>query len=92
MVDEHLTDGKVLRPGESAAMRVRYSARIARWIAEREGREVADDGSLTVEYPLRDVQWGVRHVMQYGPDAELLAPADVRDALVARLQALQVSG
>jgi hypothetical protein len=71
-VDEHLTDRKVLRVGETRTMRVRYSPRIARWIAEREGGEVDADGSLTLEHPLADVQWGVRHVLQYGPDAEVL--------------------
>jgi len=69
-------------------MRVRYSPRIARWIAEREGRELEPDGSLTMEHPLADIQWGVRHVLQYGPDAEVLEPADVRDELTRRLAGL----
>ena len=87
-VDEHLNDRKVLRVGEPARMRVRYSPRIARWIAEREDVEVDADGSLTMEHPLADVQWGVRHVLQYGPDAEVLEPAEVRDELRRRLGAL----
>src|SRR5687768_2987971 len=87
-VDEHLNDRKVLRAGEPARMRVRYSSRIARWIAEREGLAVDADGSLTMEHPLADVQWGVRHVLQYGADAEVLEPAEVRDELRRRLGAL----
>ena len=87
-VDEHLNDRKVLRAGEPRRMRVRYSPRIARWIAEREGVEVAADGSLTMEHPLTDVQWGVRHVLQYGPDAEILEPREVRQELVRRLSQL----
>jgi len=87
-VDEHLTDRKVLRIGEARTMRVRYSARIARWIAEREGGEVDADGSLTLEHPLADVQWGVRHALQYGPDAEVLEPPDVRAEIARRLSAL----
>jgi proteasome accessory factor C len=67
-------------------MRVRYSPRIARWIAEREGVEPAADGSVTVEHPLADREWGIRHVLQYGPDAEVLEPVELRAAIVARLR------
>ena len=87
-LNEVLSDRKVLRVGQPRRMRVRYSARIARWIAEREGVETSEDGSLTLEHPLADVQWGVRHVLQYGPDAEVLEPADVRDELTRRLAGL----
>jgi len=41
-----------------------------------------------MEHPLADVQWGVRHVLQYGPDAEVLEPAEVRDELTRRLATL----
>src|SRR5690606_4351253 len=51
-LDEMLRDGRVFhRPGVGT-MRVRYSPRIARWIAEREGGAPAADGSLEVEHPL----------------------------------------
>ena len=86
-VDEHLNDRKVLRTGAPAKMRVRYSPRIARWIAEREGLEPDADGSLTMDHPLLDVQWGVRHVLQYGPDAEVLEPDDVRAEVGRRVAA-----
>lgn len=85
-VDEYLDDRKVLRVGQPRTMRVRYTPRIARWIAEREGVAVDADGSLTMEHPLADVQWGVRHALQYGPDAEVLEPADVREELTRRLR------
>lgn len=65
---------------------VRYSARVARWIAEREGRPVEANGSLTMTHPLADTDWAVRHVLQYGPDAEVVAPPRVRDAVRARLE------
>ena len=87
-VDEHLHDRKVLRVGQLPRMRVRYSPRVARWIAEREGVEVEADGSLTLDHPLADVQWGVRHVLQYGPDAEVLEPPEVREEIVARLSSV----
>jgi proteasome accessory factor C len=64
---------------------VRFSPTIARWIAEREHVALDTDGSVTVSWPLADDAWAVRHVLQYGPDASVLAPARivtaVRDAL-----------
>lgn len=79
-------DGKVLHAEAPRTMRVRYSPRIARWIAEREGRTPDADGSLTIEHPLLDVAWGVRHALQYGPDAEVLAPPVVRREVARRLE------
>ena len=87
-VDAVLRDRKVLVGEMAATMTVRYSPRIARWIAEREGRALEPDGSLTMEHPLMDVQWGVRHVLQYGPDAEVLGPAGVRAEVGRRLAAM----
>jgi predicted DNA-binding transcriptional regulator YafY len=83
--------GRVLHGDASRTMTVRYSPRIARWIAEREGRALDGDGSLTVEHPLLDVDWGVRHVLQYGPDAEVLSPSAVREELVRRLEGMNAS-
>jgi predicted DNA-binding transcriptional regulator YafY len=60
-------------------MAVRYSPRIARWVAEREGEPLDEDGSLTLEHQVADESWAVRHVLQYGPDAELLEPAELRE-------------
>lgn len=69
-------------------MTVRYSPRIARWVAEREGRPLAHDGSLTIEHPVADESWAIRHVLQYGPDAELLDPPALRSLLAERLASL----
>jgi proteasome accessory factor C len=80
-------DGRVLHSADDQhTMVVRYSPRIARWLTEREGVPVAEDGSLTVEHPLVDLEWGVRHVLQYGHDAEVISPPDVRSAVVERLE------
>ena len=82
------SEGRMFSAEASEVMIVRYSPRIARWIAEREGVEPDADGALTMEHPLLDVQWGVRHVLQYGPDAEVLEPADVRAEIARRLTRL----
>ena len=81
-------DGRVFQHDGAPTMTVRYSPRIARWIAEREGRAPGADGSLILEHPLADADWGIRHVLQYGPDAEILAPPALRMAMVRRLRAI----
>ncbi|MGH7535984.1 MAG: WYL domain-containing protein [Gemmatimonadales bacterium] len=84
-VDEVLREGRVFRAQAAGTLRVRYSPRIARWIADREGKTLAADESLTLEHPLADLDWAVRHLLQYGPDVEVLEPAEVREAIVRRL-------
>jgi predicted DNA-binding transcriptional regulator YafY len=81
--------GRAFVSSTSRRVTVRYSPRIARWVAEREGAPLADDGSLTLEHPMADESWAVRHVLQYGPDAELVAPAELRASLVEKLNLLR---
>ena len=80
-----LEAGRAFASDTARRMTVRYSPRIARWVAEREGAALAEDGSLTLEHPLADDAWAVRHVLQYGPDAEVLAPESLRVLLSERL-------
>lgn len=84
-LDDVAAHGRVLHTDDSRTMTVRYSPRIARWIAEREQGEVGADGSVVVQHPLADMDWGMRHVLQYGPDAEVLEPAELRQAIADRL-------
>jgi proteasome accessory factor C len=86
-----MREGKAFQTGETGTLRVRYSPRIARWIAEREGKSVAEDGSLTLEHRLADRDWAVRHVLQYGPDATVLDPPEVREAVVRRLEQIPLT-
>lgn len=87
-LDETIGAHGVFRAERPRTMRVRYSSRIARWIAEREGHALAADGSLTVDRPVADDEWAVRHVLQYGPDAEVLEPPELRRAVAVRLRAI----
>jgi predicted DNA-binding transcriptional regulator YafY len=73
-------------PGEKLV--VRYSARIAPWISEREGKEPDPDGSVTIEYGLGDDEWAVEHVLSYGPEALVVSPARVRELVRERLRAM----
>jgi len=83
-----LREGKVLVGGPNTTMRIRYSPRVARWIAEREKVVAENDGSVVAEYPLMDMEWGVLRVLRYGPDAEVLEPAELRTAVAERLKAM----
>jgi proteasome accessory factor C len=85
-VEEIVRQGRAFQRDGAGTLTLRYSARIARWIAEREGKPLAEDGSLTLDHPLADTEWAVRHVLQYGPDATVLEPAEVREAVVRRLE------
>jgi proteasome accessory factor C len=87
-LDAIVREGRAFQGDGAATLRVRYSPHIARWIGEREGKPLAEDGSLTVEYPLADRDWAVRHLLQYGPEAEVLAPDEIRTELVRRLQTM----
>jgi proteasome accessory factor BC len=88
VLDDVLREGRVFVGEVREELHVRYSPRIARWISEREGIALADDGSVTVVYPLADPEWAVGHVLQYGPDAEVLEPESVRALVLDRLGAL----
>jgi proteasome accessory factor C len=81
-----LSDGRVLSSAASDRLVIRYSPRIARWIAEREEGDQEEDGSFTVSHPLADDAWAVRHVLQYGPEAEVLAPSRIRERVSATLR------
>lgn len=83
--------GRVFLSDTENRMTVRYSPRIARWIAEREGVPVEGDGSLTLEHPVADESWAIRHVLQYGPDAELLGPPELRSAIRRHLDELSAT-
>lgn len=80
--------GPMFRAEAAGTVTIRYSPAIARWIAEREGRELGADGALTLEHPCADAEWAVRHVLQYGPDAEVLEPPGIRETVRERLAAM----
>lgn len=87
-LEEKLHHGRALVNHAEEHLVVRYSAKIARWIAEHEEGEAQKDGSYVVRHPLLDDDWAVRHVLQYGPDAVVMEPARIRDVMRARLRAM----
>lgn len=76
---DYVGEGAVFQAGEEVEAVVRYSRSIARWISEREEVEEGPDGSVIVRHQVADPRWIVRHVLSYGPEAEILEPAEMRD-------------
>ncbi|MFO7892203.1 MAG: WYL domain-containing protein [Longimicrobiales bacterium] len=74
----YLDRGRVYRADDELDVTVRYSPRVARWLTERGQGEAQEDGSVIVTHTVADPGWIVRHVLRYGPDAEVLAPKEVR--------------
>ena len=62
------------RDASELEARVRYSPRVARWIAEDNGTQCEPDGSLVLTHRVADAQWLVRHVLQYGGEAVVETP------------------
>jgi proteasome accessory factor C len=85
-IDTIVREGKAFQADRPSTLRVRYTPRIARWIAEREGKRLDQDGSLTMEHPLADTEWAVRHLLQYGPEVDVLEPEEIRVELQRRLE------
>jgi proteasome accessory factor C len=75
---DYLRNGRVYRAIEETEVTVRYSPRVARWIAERTPVDPQPDGSVLVRHPVADPRWLLRHVLQYGLDAEVLKPPEYR--------------
>lgn len=77
--EEHLRGGRIYVVGEVCHVRVWYSPKIAPWIVEREEGQLDFDGGVTVHWRVVDPGWLVRHVLQYGPEAEVLSPPEARE-------------
>jgi len=76
--------GHVFAAADAVTARVRYSPRVARWILERTRAAANADGSVTLEHRVADADWLARHVLQYGADAQVEDPPELR-AHVARV-------
>lgn len=61
---------------------VKFTPEIGRWLEERypDARR-EPDGSVLVTFKVANPSWLVRHVLQYGPDAEVIAPTEYREAV-----------
>ena len=87
-LDEYLYGRRVYRPQGEVTATIRYAPSISRWIVEQQGGEEDGDGSVTVERHVSDADWAIRHVLQYGGEAELIAPPGLREKVIAAAKAV----
>ena len=85
--------GKIYCADANIDVLVRYGPRVARWIRERATHgnaslEQHDDGSVTARHHVADPEWILSHVLQYGSDAEIVEPEELRQMVRARMGAL----
>jgi len=85
-LDGAVDGGRVFTADETVPVTVRYTPRIEAWIREKGPVRNADGGGVLVDFEVADPAWIVRHVLQYGPDAELVGPEDLRELVVNSLR------
>ena len=85
-LDGFIDGGRVFSAAQTVPVTVRYSPRIEAWIREKGPVRDAGDGGVLVDFEVADPAWIVRHVLQYGPDAELVEPEDLRELVVESLR------
>ena len=85
-LDGFIDGGRVFSAADTVPVTVRYSPRIEAWIREKGPVRDAGDGGVLVDFEVADPAWIVRHVLQYGPDAELVEPEDLRELVVESLR------
>jgi len=79
----YVAGGRVFRSDAEEDVVVRYSARVAPWVREHGPVEELEEGCVAVRFTTADPGWVVRHALQYGPEAEVVGPFDVREMVVA---------
>ena len=67
-----------------------FTAKRARWIADERWHPEQKsthlpDGSYRLEIPYTDQRELILDVLRYGPDVEIIAPQDLRQAIIDRL-------
>lgn len=84
----YVSDGRVFRSESEGDVLVRYSAAVAPWVREHGPIEEMEDGRVSVRFTTADPGWVVRHVLSYGPEAEVVEPPGVRDMVAGAASTL----
>jgi proteasome accessory factor C len=85
-LDALLSRGVAYSAADDVEVRVRYSPRVAPWVAERAAAPLETDGSIVLYHRVADIRWIVRHVLQYGGDAVVEAPDEARSWVATAAQ------
>ena len=81
--------------GETVEVTIRFDESAAWWAERRLGRSGAhgrrnDDGSTEVSLAVNHLDAFLGWILSFGAQAEVLAPDDVRQALIERVRAVQI--
>lgn len=91
-LDEHFTTAYGIFAGKPAhTAHLRFSAHAAKWVADEhwhpdEQRTVLPDGRYELKVPYGDPTELIMDILKYGPEAEVLGPPALREAVVQRIQ------
>ncbi len=86
---DYVSGGRVFRSDAEEEVVVRYSEVVAPWVREHGPVEELGDGCVAVRFTTADPGWVVRHALQYGSEAEIVEPLDVREMVVAAAMAAE---
>jgi hypothetical protein len=75
--------------GSTAAEQPRRILHLIPRLADGETHSLAEDRSLTLDHPPADLDWAVRHALQYGSEVTVLEPDEVRQAVCAWARAAE---
>lgn len=73
---------------------LKFSPAVSSWVAEQiwhESQQVTwgKDGSLTLRFPVSGYAELVREILRYGPEVEVLSPADLRGVIKKEIKKMQ---
>jgi predicted DNA-binding transcriptional regulator YafY len=91
-LDTHYAAGYGIFAGPAADTAVLlFTADAARWVADEQWHpqqqsRVLPDGRLELRIPYSDPRELLMDILKYGPDARVLEPPSLREAVIARLQ------
>jgi proteasome accessory factor C len=85
---DYVTDGRVFRSDAEDDVLVHYSSAVAPWVREHGPIEELEGGCVAVRFTTADPGWVVRHVLSYGPEAEVIEPPAVRYMVVGAASTL----
>jgi proteasome accessory factor B len=93
-LEEHLSNSFGIFQGRGdARVRVRFSSSVARYVSESRWHASQQltrqkDGALVAEFQLSDTEEIKHWILSFGKEAQVLAPAALRDELAVELEAL----
>jgi proteasome accessory factor C len=79
---DYVSSGRVFKSESEPDVVVSYSARVAPWVREQGPVEEEAAGRVSVRFTTADPGWVVRHVLHYGPEAEVVEPFTIREMVV----------